>query len=116
MDSILNTVKKMCGLDEDYTPFDEDIKVHINAAFATLANLGVGPEEGYYIEGPENTWTEFTTDKVILGLLRSYLFMYVKRLFDPSNSSFVDKAYESKCQELEWRIQYQAKYGGGDTT
>ena len=40
--SILNTIKKMLGLDANYTTFDTDIIVHINSALMTLTQLGVG--------------------------------------------------------------------------
>ena len=40
-DSILNTIKKMLGPDNDDPHFDVDIIVHINSALSRLAQLGV---------------------------------------------------------------------------
>ena len=48
--SILKSTKKILGIAEDYTVFDLDIITHINSAFSTLTQLGVGPVEGFIIE------------------------------------------------------------------
>ena len=45
-DSILNDIKKLLGIMESYEHFDADIIIHINTAFSTLTQLGVGPSEG----------------------------------------------------------------------
>ena len=42
MNSILNSVKKLMGLTEEYKQFDEDLIIHINSVFAILYQLGVG--------------------------------------------------------------------------
>ena len=39
--SILTSIKKMLGVAEDYTEFDEDIITHINSVFLNLTQLGV---------------------------------------------------------------------------
>lgn len=112
MDSILNTTKKLLGLDGDYTPFDTDIIVNINAAFNTLTQLGVGPKEGYMITGAENVWDEFTTNKQILGMLQQYLYLKTKVIFDPPSTSFVADALKSQAEQMEWRMREQAEFGG----
>lgn len=112
MDSILNTTKKLLGLDGDYAPFDTDIIVNINAAFNTLTQLGVGPKEGYMIEGADNTWDEFTTDVKILGMLKQYLYLKTKVIFDPPATSFVGDALKNQAEQMEWRMKEQAEFGG----
>lgn len=42
--TILGTTKKLLGLAEEYTVFDQDIIVFINNAFFTLHQLGIGPD------------------------------------------------------------------------
>ena len=61
MDSILDSIKKMLGLDVSYTPFDVDIMVNINAVFSILNQLGIG-ESGFVISGSEETWSDFLGD------------------------------------------------------
>ena len=57
MDSILTSVKKLLGIEEDYTYFDADIIMHINTVFMILNQLGVGPEEGFSITDKTSVWT-----------------------------------------------------------
>ena len=49
MDSILTSIKKLLGMDADYTAFDTDVIIHINTALAILCQLGVGPDKGFRI-------------------------------------------------------------------
>ena len=46
-ESILNSVKKLLGLEPDYTPFDTDLIMHINSVIMILRQMGVGPSSGY---------------------------------------------------------------------
>lgn len=46
-ESILVYVKKLLGIQSDYNHFDPDIIYGINAAFAVLTQLNVGPAEGF---------------------------------------------------------------------
>ena len=104
-DSILNTIKKMLGPDDSYEAFDTEIIVHINTALSILAQLGVGPKNGFRITGPNETWDEFISDGSIdLESVKSYIYMKVKMIFDPPASSFVMKAMEDSCKEIEWRL------------
>ena len=56
MESILNSIKKLLGISEDYDYFDSDIIMHINSVFATLTQLGVGPEKGFSINDESEKW------------------------------------------------------------
>ena len=57
--SILNSTKKILGIAADYTVFDHDIITHINSAFSTLTQLGVGPAAGFMIEDESTEWDDF---------------------------------------------------------
>lgn len=103
MDSILTSIKKVLGITEDYTNFDEDIIMHINTAFATLNQLGVGPTTGFMIEDKTSTWEEFIT-QVNLTMVKSYMFLKVRLLFDPPTSASAIESMERMLSELEWRI------------
>ena len=61
-ESILTSVKKLLGITEEYTQFDQDIITHINSVFFTLLELGVGPSSGFYIEDSDTTWGEYISD------------------------------------------------------
>ena len=54
MDSILTSTKKLLGITEEDISFDLDIIMHINSVFAILTQMGVGPDEGFYIEDKQD--------------------------------------------------------------
>lgn len=103
-DSILNTIKAMLGPDSSYDVFDTDIMIHINTAFSFLTQLGVGPSNGFKITGDSETWGQFLGEALDLESVKTYIYLKVKMLFDPPASSFVMKAMEDTCKEIEWRL------------
>ena len=105
MESILTSIKKLLGISEEYTQFDTDIIIHINSVFMTLNQLGVGPSEGFYIEDAFKEWTEYISDPAKLQAVKTYMYLKVRLLFDPSSlGSATLAAYERQIQELEWRL------------
>lgn len=102
--SILNSTKKILGLSADYTAFDLDILTHINTAFATLNQLGVGQLEGLYIEDDQATWADFICPTNQLHMVKTYIYLKVKLLFDPPTTSFGIAAAENQLKEHEWRL------------
>ena len=101
---ILTSIKKMLGVAEDYTEFDEDIITHINSVFLNLTQLGVGPEEGFMIEGDTSVWEDFINDSIQLQAVKTYMYLKVKLLFDPPLSSSVTESFTRMIAELEWRL------------
>ena len=108
-ESILMTIKKMLGLEPDYTPFDVDIIVMINSALMTLTQADVGPKEGFRINGGEEIWSDFLTNEVMLEGAKQYIYMKVKMVFDPPSSSIVMDALKSQSDEYLWRLIAQAE-------
>ena len=106
-ESILGTIKKMLGITYDYEQFDVDIIIHINSAFATLAQIGSELKEGYTIADKYNVWSEYTEDVKILDMIKTYIYLKTRLIFDPPASSMVDEAIKSTIKELEFRIQLQ---------
>lgn len=104
MDSILTSIKKLLGIDEEYTQFDNDIIMHINTVFLNLTQLGVGPEEGFLIEDDAATWDDFIGDSNQLQAVKTYVYLKVKLLFDPPLSSSVIESINRIVSELEWRL------------
>lgn len=109
MDSILNSIKKLLGVEVDYNQFDTDIVMHINSVFMELTQLGVGPSEGFSIGGDgSEEWNEFVDDGKYEAV-RSYMYLKVKLLFDPPLSSAVIDAMRRQIDNLEWRINMAAE-------
>ena len=107
-DSILNSVKLQLGILPEYTVFDQQLIIAINTAFSILHQLGVGPKDGYAIEDESNRWDEVVT-KQSLNMVKSYVFLKVKLLFDPPTTSFVLDAYNKQLAEMEWRINSEVE-------
>ena len=106
-DSILITIKKMLGLDEDDTSFDIDIIVCINAALATLTQIGVGPDAGFMVQNESESWSELIGESQDLETVKMYVYLKTKNVFDPPTSSSVLESYKQMIQELEWRLNVQ---------
>lgn len=104
MESILNSVKKVLGLQESYTPFDQDIILFINATFSTLEQLGIGPDGGFSIEDSTAIWRDFMGDDNRYNAVKSYMCLRARMLFDPPTTSFLIEAMDKQIKELEWRL------------
>lgn len=107
-DSILTTIKEMLGIAEEYAHFDSIIIRHINSAFMTLRQLGVGPK-GFKITSDEQTWYDFLGESDDLETVITYIHEKVKLNFDPPSSAFVLDAMKDQSKEDEWRLNVQAE-------
>ena len=103
-ESILKTIKQLIGCPDDFEQFDLDLTIHINSAFATLTQLGVGPKEGYRITGPDNVWSEFDEDAQKIGLVKDYVYIKTRLLFDPPTSGSLMDSFKEQLKEMEWRL------------
>ena len=110
-DSILNTIKKMLGLSEDYMAFDVDVIVHINTYLAVLNQLGVGVS-GFSITDDTSTWADFLEGQegINLNEVKTYLYLRVRLVFDPPTSSILAEAINRNIDELTWRLLEEADY------
>lgn len=106
MESILTSTKKVIGLTEDDTHFDEVIILHINSVFMILNQLGVGPTDGFRIEDKSSIWSDFTSDKKTIEAVKTYVPAKVKLAFDPPQASTVMTCLKELVAELESRLNY----------
>lgn len=102
-DSILTSVKKKLGLDECIDSFDAEIIMLINAELATLAQLGVGPEEGIEIEGKDEKWSLIYTDPRF-NFIPSYVALKVWPVFDSTLSASYINTINEQTAEYQWRL------------
>lgn len=109
MNSILNSTKKLLGIPAEYTHFDVDITMHINAVFMTLQQLGVGPSKGFMITGEYETWTQFMAEGPMLNTVKSYMGLKVQMLFDPQSNGTIMEARKAMIAEYEWRLNAAAE-------
>ena len=112
MESILTSIKKMLGITEEYKHFDADLIMHINSVFMILNQLGIGTANGFIITGEDEVWTDFIPSNQQLELVKSYMHLKVKLLFDPPLASAVIECMNQQIKELEWRIQVASDSSG----
>lgn len=108
-DSILNSTKKILGLDASYDVFDLDIITHINSAFFNIKQLGAGPVEGFVIEDENDKWSDFSEDKLILANVKNLVFLKVKMIFDKEATGYSLAAHQELIKEAEWRLNVEAE-------
>lgn len=104
MSSILNDIKKVLGLASDYTAFDQDVIMYINTAFSVVNQLGVGPGTGFYIQDDTDEWGDIGLPDNQLNIVKTYVYLRTRMLFDPPTMSFMIEAANEQLREYEWRL------------
>lgn len=102
--SILDSVKKTLGMDSEFTAFDLDVVLLTNSAFSSLQQLGVGGDTGFAIEDNTTLWSQYISELLYLGMVKHYIFLYVRLAFDPPGTSFALDAIHKQIDMLSWRI------------
>lgn len=105
-ESILNSMKELIPgiIDPTDKAFDTDLIMHINTIFGILNQLGVGPREGFAIEDDSTCWSDYTQDNIKLNMVKTYMYLKTKLIFDPPTSSSLIDVMERQAKELEWRL------------
>ena len=103
-DSILMTIRKLVCGDPYADHFDTDLLVHINACFSILNQLGVGPENGFVVTDETQSWSSYSDNDRVLNMVKIYVTLKVKKIFDPPLTSSVLEAMDKEIKELEWRL------------
>ena len=104
IESILDSIKQMLGINSEDTNFDRELIIHINGALMIINQLGVGPS-GYIITSNKNTWDEFLLGRKDLELVKTDVYLRVRLIFDPPQNSFLVNAIKEQIQEYDWRIE-----------
>lgn len=108
-ESILDSIKKVLGLDPDFTDFDLDVTMHINTFFGTLQMMGAGPVEGFLISDNTKLWSDFSDNLMMRANIQSWMSIKVRVIFDPPATSFVLDSQNALASDLEWRISILAE-------
>lgn len=114
-DSILGSIRKALGGElfpnpSDESPFDEDLKMHINSALFILTQIGVG-SAGFAITGYEETWDDFLGENnKNMELVKTDVYKRVRLMFDPPTSSVLVGIINDEIREYEWRLQERAEF------
>jgi hypothetical protein len=102
--SILNDVKTMLGVNLSDYNFDSDIITHINMSLGIINQLGVGPSDGLVVADYTTLWSALLSSGPTLSLIKTYVYLKVRLVFDPPTTSYLIEAKERQFKELEYRI------------
>ena len=105
-DSILLSVRHAIGGDINGSAFDADLIMHINTVFNILQQMGIGPSTNFTIQNEESEWTDFCGEDE-LPMVKTYMYLKVRLLFDPPSSSFVLDSMRNQAEEMEWRMNVE---------
>lgn len=106
-DSILTSIKKLIGLDSEDESFDTDLLININSAIDVLRQIGLDIDPGFIVEDASLTWADLIPEGINLNYVKTYIFMKVRRWFDPPQNGTTMDALNSSIAELEWRINVE---------
>lgn len=102
--SILKSTKKILGIHPDNGDFDTDVITFTNGALSTLTDLGVGPAV-FQIEDDSALWHELVPDDdVLLNKVKVYVYLIVRRDFNPPDTGALLTALNNTIVETEARI------------
>ena len=95
------------GLSVEDESFNEEIKMHVNAALGVLSQNGIGKK--LIVSGLEEKWSDLkdntqTSGNEYFHMIPMFMQMSVKILFDPPPPSNV-QYYNNYLQELLWRLR-----------
>lgn len=110
--SVMTDIKQLLGIEPDDDSFDLDVRIHINAALAQLHNMcGI---EFPKVSDRSVGWQAVSSDDHIIPLVKDYVYLFVRLLFDPPSTSFANDAIKANLKELGWRIStFEEGYNGG---
>ena len=102
-DSILDSIKQMLGITSTQTDFDQDVITHINSVLNIMHQLGV-IKDWINITDNTTTWSSLSTEAERYSMMKSYMYLKVRLLFDPPLNATVISSMERQISELEWRL------------
>ena len=105
-ESILNSIKKLLGPSASDEHFDQDIIMNINASISILTQIGLGSSEGFAIEDDSAVWSDLIGEVKNLELVKTYVYLKAKMVFDPPSSGTITESYNKIISEYESRISY----------
>lgn len=111
--SILISTKNVLGMAADYTVFDLAIITHINGALSIAEQAGVGLLTVFGIEDETTLWQDLNLDAKQLAMLKNYVYLKVKFLFDPPATSFTQEAMAKQIEEMEYRMNVNTELKAG---
>lgn len=103
-DSILETVRVLCNVEEDDTGFDEQLIPLINGQIMMAHEFGIG-YAGFVVSDDSQTWQDLLGEHSdMLNAMQVWLGYSVRLLFDPPDNGTVLKSYQDQILKMEWML------------
>ena len=114
--SILCDVREYNNCGRTNNSFDGQLIPLINSFLFRSAQAGIG-KKGFQVINENQTWADFLGDNVdSFIMLKTYISLRVKLLFDPPENSALLTALREDANELGWSLYNEAEFGMGDLT
>lgn len=108
---ILNTVKLAIGLAPDDDSFDDQLLMYINSTFATIHQLGAGPDKDFLVEDANTKWDDYMEPSYARNFVKDLVCKEVQKKFDPPTSSAMSQALDEEIAELTYRLNREVELG-----
>lgn len=99
---------------ETDTVFDKELLLYINAIFGKLSQMGYAYADKFPVVDEATTWEDIMGFDTNWEMVKAYVGMSTRLMFDPPASSVVLGALNETLKELEWRIVNTLTIKGGD--
>lgn len=103
-DNIFSSIKELLGPTAADDVFDPEILMDLNGAIMILTQIGVG-NVGFTVKTKEETWSDLGINDEELALVKPYLFLKTKEIFDPPVSTVLSQKITQQINEYEWRLR-----------
>lgn len=70
--------------------------------------MGIGPSSGFSIHDEYSIWNDFLEEDPRLEMVKTYVYLKTKLMFDPPDRSVIADATKSQIAELEFRLSVAA--------
>lgn len=113
-ESILLSIRNRLEIvdDDDY---DQELVMDINMALSQLNEIGIGVQ-GFVVEDDQQKWSDFLGPSKEYEQAKTFVFLKVKKLFDPPTSSVLSDSMDKQIAEIFWRLRVKKDNEKGGNT
>ena len=97
-------VHDMENLDQINVGFDEEVRPNLEQFGTNCLRVGRRLQEGFVVTDETQNWGDYTADSTVLNLVKTYITLKVRLIFDPPLTSSVLEAMNKEISQLEWRL------------
>lgn len=112
MSKILEELREFCTGDDTSNAFDKELMMYANSSFGILNQANVGPKEKFHLVTGNENWEDFEGPGTQLDLVKEYVSLRTKLLFDTPKNKQVIELMNSSIEELLYRMNFDSETGG----